>query len=241
MAPVKLAAPLDDPVRVPAVITLPAAWVMVPPASTVTDPAPALTAPAMVRLPALTRKRLPLAPFSTPIWLAPAKVAPAELAVRVPAVITLATSWVIVPVSVKVTVPAPALIAPNTVRLGTFTRVRLPPLVVKPLRAAIWLASAKLAFPTDEPVRVPVVITPVDWPIAPAEIRSTLPPVAVRLPFRLRPPTVVVRVKVSPAPASTGPVTPRAWALVRLKPPTPVLVKAPSAPIRFAPVSVVPP
>ena len=73
------------------------------------------------------------------------------------------------------------------------------PLLAKPPRLVIRLAPFSVAPPTEVPVKVVAVITPLTWAIAPVAFRFTMG--ALRLVFSVsEPPLVVARVTVPVAP-----------------------------------------
>src|SRR5579859_647742 len=138
---------------------------------------------------------------------------PDDEPVSVPAVI-VAVSATMCPVEVSESVPVPRLTAPVTFRFALSTRVTLPlALSLNGPKVPMLLAAVvNEAPPTDEPVRVEVVIRPVVWLTAPAETRSTVPgpPVAFRFADKVSdPPLVVVSVRVLLFPASTTALTVR--------------------------------
>ena len=225
--------PTEEPVKVPAV-TVAASAEMVPASASVTVPVPAFTAPTTARFDASARVRLPLAVLNdarTAIWLAGLlnDAFPTEEPVRVPAMI-VAASAEIDPASVSVRVPVPALTVPVTARLAVSASVRLPLDVLNDARVAIWLDCPRIVSPTDDPVKVPVVIAPALWLIAAAEVSVVCWAASVLrfAPSERDPPACVVRARL-PAPASTAPVTvkPEDLASVTLIPPAPTLVKPP--------------
>ena len=182
LAPVSVVPPVDEPVRVVAVMTSPAPWEIVP------------------------------AELSVTVWPG------AEIAV-------FSVKLLPTPVVVRVRAPVPASTTPVTVKVCALVRLKAPaPLLVKVSRLVMRFAPPKLAPPTDEPVRVPAVMTLVAaWVIAPPALSWAIPPV-VRLALIANAPGVVsVR---GPTPAAIAPLTVRPVGRVSLKvkPPGPLFV-----------------
>ena len=95
--------------------------------------------------------------------------------------------------------------------------------------------------PTDDPVRLLVVMIPdADWVMVPAEIRVTVWGSVCRAASMIRLPLVVCNVR-PPTPASTKPVTVKAWVFFIAKPFAPVLVKPPRLVSALLPVKAAPP
>ena len=195
--------------------------------------------PAAVKLPSVSTR---LAPSSV--------VAPVELPVSVPAVMTPLAPSVIEPAEASVVVVpftdpliarlpavvfsdvlAPPSTAPLTASACALVSAKLA--AVKLPSVPIWLAPLSVVAPADFPLSVAAVMTPpVPSLIAPAEVSVVVVPFTDPLIARL--PAVVFSDVL--APPSTAPLTASACALVSAKP---AAVKLPSVSIWLAPLSVV--
>ena len=205
VAAVRSVAPVAPPVSVPAVMTPAAPWPMLT-ALRLTVCVPASSAPVTLSAAASLKAKLPPvelnAPrFATVLFAVPRLVAPVELPVSVPAVMTPAAPWVMLP-AVRDTVLAPALRAPETLSaLAPSLRVKLPPAELNaPTLPIAFVAVPRLVVPVELPVSVPAVITPAAlWPmlaavrltvLAPA-LSAPVTPSAVPASFRLKLPPLV--------------------------------------------------
>ena len=208
------------------------------------SPVPALTAPPTVN-PATLLSEKPPAPVlveaaRVPIRFWPLRlVPPVDCVARMPALITPPDCSVIAPATVKPRLPVPALTTPVMFSPMLSFSERLPLPVAKAPRFAIALVWPKVALPTDPPVRVPAVMMPLDCVIVPAEVKVTVFPLAVTSPPRVRPPAVVVSVRL-PAELMV-PAVANACALVMLSSPEPVLLHRPKVASKFASLRTAPP
>src|SRR5580693_4026682 len=135
---------------------------------------------------------------------------------------------------------------PVTARDWPLVRLRAPESKFsKNATVSMALDWVRLAPPTDDALRVPVVIAPAVWLIDPDEVSVTDPPTALRSAARFNgaPAALVVRIREPPAPASTFPtiVRPPGAASAIARPPEPVLAKPPRVEMKLVPVRLVPP